>query len=492
MDIQYDLLEMIAPPKESWKIHVRVIRLWSLPKFKDPKSSSSIEMVLMNEQGTTMHASVGEDLISVFESSISEGTVYVFTYFGVNNNCGLYRTTSHQFRLFFQDRTTVLPSFCDAIPLHGIKLVPFREIMGYSPHHPFLVDVAGVMAGVEGERKYMNDDKLINMMVIHIENDGLRLNIIVLGEMVDRIKNFLASGDQQLPIVIFQFARVKNAGGTNIVQNIMYGTRLLINPDIPEALMLRKSVYYREISQYMSVVSGKPAYLDEDEVLYSIGRKTIKELRAAADVGFYIVRATVLDVEPVPSWWYKSCVCSVKAEANADEYFCDGYNRDVNNVVDRYKLNLLVFDGTGTTNFVVFDKEVAALFGRICTEMVKELNEKGKASKDPTGFNEFFLDKEFLFKVEVETTGWCDTYDVSVIRSDSTNLPRWRDTQGPVKSGVPRAGPINPMHPRGEDGCFVCDESPDPIVKNLSVIKRPVVRRLLDEFNMSGAPSIKK
>ncbi|XLT34720.1 hypothetical protein HN873_066012 [Arachis hypogaea] len=384
-----------------------------------------------------MHASVGEDLISVFESSISEGTV---------------------------------------------------EIMGYSPHHPFLVDVAGVMAGVEGERKYMNDDKLINMMVIHIENDGLRLNIIVLGEMVDRIKNFLASGDQQLPIVIFQFARVKNAGGTNIVQNIMYGTRLLINPDIPEALMLRK----REISQYMSVVSGKPAYLDEDEVLYSIGRKTIKELRAAADVGFYIVRATVLDVEPVPSWWYKSCVCSVKAEANADEYFCDGYNRDVNNVVDRYKLNLLVFDGTGTTNFVVFDKEVAALFGRICTEMVKELNEKGKASKDPTGFNEFFLDKEFLFKVEVETTGWCDTYDVSVIRSDSTNLPRWRDTQGPVKSGVPRAGPINPMHPRGEDGCFVCDESPDPIVKNLSVIKRPVVRRLLDEFNMSGAPSIKK
>ncbi|XLT34871.1 hypothetical protein HN873_066163 [Arachis hypogaea] len=290
--------------------------------------------------------------------------------------------------------------------------------------------------------------------------------------MVDWIKDFLASGDQQLPIVIFQFARVKNLR-TNIVQNIMYGTRLLINPDIPEALMLRK----REISQYLSVVSGKPAYLDEDEVLYSIGRKTIKELRAAADVGFYVVRATVLDVEPVPSWWYKSCVCSVKAEANADEYFCDGCNKNVNNVVDRYKLNLLVFDGTGTTNFVVFDKEVAALFGRTCTEMVKELNEKGKASKDPTGFNEFFLDKEFLFKVEVKTTGWCDSYDVSVIRSDSTNLPRWRDTQGPS---------------RGEDGCSVCDESPYPIVKNLSVIKRPVVRRLLDEFNMSGTPSIKK
>ncbi|XLT39970.1 hypothetical protein HN873_071262 [Arachis hypogaea] len=77
-------------------------------------------------------------------------------------------------------------------------MVPFREIMGYSSHHPFLVDVGGVMTGVEGERKYVNDVKLINMMVIHIENDGLKLNIVVLGEMVDRIKGFLTSGDQQL------------------------------------------------------------------------------------------------------------------------------------------------------------------------------------------------------------------------------------------------------------------------------------------------------
>ncbi|XP_072087300.1 uncharacterized protein [Arachis hypogaea] len=118
----------------------------------------------------------------------------------------------------------------------------------------------------------------------------------------------------------------------------MYGTSLLINPDVPEVVMLQK----REISQYLSVLSVKPAYVNEDEVLYSTERKTTKELRAAADVGFNVVLATILDVEPVLSWWYK--------------------------------LNLLVFYGTATTTFVVFDKEAAALFGRTCTEMVKELN----------------------------------------------------------------------------------------------------------------------
>ncbi|XP_057746826.1 uncharacterized protein LOC130966082 [Arachis stenosperma] len=244
------------------------------------------------------------------------------------------------------------------------------------------------MTGVEGKRKYVNDGKLINMMVVHIENDGLKLTIVVLGEMVDRIKNFLTSGDQQLPIVIFQFARVKNTGGTNIVQNIMYGTRLLINPDIPEVLMLRKKVLL-------------------DSMLF----------------GPLFLMLNPFQVGGI------NRVCSVKTEANADEYFCDGYNRNVNNVVDRYKLNLLVFDGTGTTNFVVFDKEIAVLFGRTCTEMVKELNFTEVEGHSRPG------------KI------WCTP-----------------------------AGPVNPVQPRGEDECSVCDESPDPIVKNLSVTKRPVVR----------------
>ncbi|RYQ79984.1 hypothetical protein Ahy_Scaffold1g106699 isoform C [Arachis hypogaea] len=279
-----------------------------------------------------MYASVGKDLIFVFESLISKGAVYVFTYFGVSNKCGLY-CTSHHFRLFFQKITTILPSFCDAIPLYGIKLVPFRKFMEYSSQHPFLVDVARVITGVEGERRYVKNDKLIDMLVIHIKNDGLKLNITVFGEMVDRIKALVAAGEQQLPVVIFQFARINN------FLNIMYGARLLINPDVPKVVMLRKSKYYREISQYLSVLSGKLAYINEDEVLYSTEKKTIKELHAAADVGFYVVLATVLNVEPVLSWWYKSCVCSMKVEANADTYFCDDCNKDVNNVVDRYDSN---------------------------------------------------------------------------------------------------------------------------------------------------------
>ncbi|RYR33813.1 hypothetical protein Ahy_A10g048458 [Arachis hypogaea] len=244
---------------------------------------------------------------------LSQGAVYIFAYFGFNNNCVLYHTRSHHFLLFFQAKTTVLPSFCDAIPLY---------------------DVVGVLTDVEGERKYVKDRKFIDMLVIYIENDSLKLNVVILGEMVDQIKGFVATA-----------CAVERPCST-------------------------------------CLLSEKPAYVAKNKVLYSTERKKIKELRAAANVEFYVVLATVLDVEPVP-------------KANLDTYFCDGCNKDVNNVVDRYKLDLLVFDGTVTTTF-----------------------ENGEA----TDFKEFFLDKKFLFK---------------------------RDTQGPVKSGVPPVGPV--IHFAGDD-----------------------------------------
>ncbi|RYQ89811.1 hypothetical protein Ahy_B09g096265 [Arachis hypogaea] len=149
----------------------------------------------------------------MFELLISKGVVYVFAYFGISNNCGLYHTISHHFLLFLQARTTVLPSFYNAIPLYGIKLVPFRKIMRYSPQHPFLVDVAGVMTGVEGERKYVKDRCVFSIAIICISFYILKFNVAVLGEMVDRIKGFVATGEQLLPVVIFQFARVKTFRG---------------------------------------------------------------------------------------------------------------------------------------------------------------------------------------------------------------------------------------------------------------------------------------
>ncbi|XP_072073835.1 uncharacterized protein [Arachis hypogaea] len=57
------------------------------------------------------------------------------------------------------------------------------------------------MTGVEGERKYVKDGKLI---------DILKLNIAVLGEIVDQIKGLVAADEQQLPFLVDAYTIVKS------------------------------------------------------------------------------------------------------------------------------------------------------------------------------------------------------------------------------------------------------------------------------------------
>ncbi|VFQ95799.1 unnamed protein product [Cuscuta campestris] len=100
-------LSKITPSSECWRIMVRVVRLYTLPAYNDERTTNSIEMVFMDEHGTTMHATVRRSLVGTFEKRIKEGYVYVFAYFGIGISSGNYRTSRHEFWLNFQPRTTV-------------------------------------------------------------------------------------------------------------------------------------------------------------------------------------------------------------------------------------------------------------------------------------------------------------------------------------------------------------------------------------------------
>ena len=88
-----------------------------------------------------MHATVRKTLVYKFKPLISEGQVYIMAYFGVGGNTGYFCTTRHEFRLNFQLRTTVKPFETESIPIYGLKLVPFDEILQADGQFPYLVGI---------------------------------------------------------------------------------------------------------------------------------------------------------------------------------------------------------------------------------------------------------------------------------------------------------------------------------------------------------------
>jgi hypothetical protein len=46
----FDYLAEVVPGRETWRIKVRVLRMWKVPAFLNPTESNSIEMVLVDEK----------------------------------------------------------------------------------------------------------------------------------------------------------------------------------------------------------------------------------------------------------------------------------------------------------------------------------------------------------------------------------------------------------------------------------------------------------
>ncbi|XP_057432660.1 uncharacterized protein LOC130725450 [Lotus japonicus] len=81
-----DDLSTIDASKENWCIVAKVNRLWLSPSLYGSKLPFSMDMILMDDKGCKIHASVRKTLIYRFQSLLSEGRVYQISATVLNGN----------------------------------------------------------------------------------------------------------------------------------------------------------------------------------------------------------------------------------------------------------------------------------------------------------------------------------------------------------------------------------------------------------------------
>ncbi|XP_052627023.1 uncharacterized protein LOC128133570 [Lactuca sativa] len=69
----------IDPVNSDFTIKVKVLKLWTLNSKFNENEKYSIEMILLDEQGSLIQANVFQNLFYKFEKSLREGSVYEFT-----------------------------------------------------------------------------------------------------------------------------------------------------------------------------------------------------------------------------------------------------------------------------------------------------------------------------------------------------------------------------------------------------------------------------
>nr|GEV44968.1 nucleic acid-binding, OB-fold, replication protein A, OB domain protein [Tanacetum cinerariifolium] len=128
MDTKLTKVSELTPFRDDWKVKVWVIRLWKLPDFSNPLLTYSLDMVLMDEEGTKIHATVKKSLVCDFDSKLEQGQCYCLSDFGVTERYGKHHVVAHKYRINFYQITKVVE--CDDIggSTFGFDFRPFESL----------------------------------------------------------------------------------------------------------------------------------------------------------------------------------------------------------------------------------------------------------------------------------------------------------------------------------------------------------------------------
>ncbi|MCH79355.1 replication factor A protein [Trifolium medium] len=400
VDVAFDGVADIGPGKENVCIKVRVLRFWRVPAFLNPSEASSVEMVLVDENGAKIHATIRKQLINTFETMVEEGGVYEMSHFSVFPQSGSYRTTLHPYKLLFQLKTKVAVCESSDITHFGLNVTSLAEISAYTHDYEFLVDVIGVMTGISAEKEYVREGKITKMVVIELTDHSGKCECALFGEYVDELKKKMGKSSGGLPIVVVQFAKVKIFRDKASIQNVLHTTRILINPDIPEVETFKNSIAVHGIEYDTTVplIGGcaKPSL--EEELLRLHPKKSLAELSSLCEDGVFVVCAEVMRVVDGQDWWYPACKCHKAVVPDSGSYFCSACDRRVFQVILRFRVKFEVADGEASCVFVLFDSDMSYMLEKSCAFFVAQSKAKS-AGVHPIEFDSL-VGKRMLFSID--------------------------------------------------------------------------------------------
>ena len=97
---------------------------------------------MLDFQCEKIQATIKKPFLNRFRDHIVEGQVYRMAYFTIVSNYGSYRATSHEFKLVFLHRTTIVAVDEYVIPKTCFNMLPFSELLNMTQDYDFLVGVS--------------------------------------------------------------------------------------------------------------------------------------------------------------------------------------------------------------------------------------------------------------------------------------------------------------------------------------------------------------
>ncbi|GJU73880.1 replication protein A 70 kDa DNA-binding subunit B [Tanacetum coccineum] len=353
------LVKDLTARKETQTICVKVDRLWKQNVYGKPLGIENMECILIDKEGSRIHASVKSQFLNIFERLLSEDVI------GYLTGCG------------------------------DLELMEIN--------------------GKPGQK--------LQCQIQDLKSNELQCTFW--GDYAKQINDYVcneSSSSKTKIVIVVQYGRYKIWREKKSIQNGYFGTRLFINSGLPEI----KDFHHKLMLENAETKTASKISLSKgtfnsthDEFLNRFPIRSIEEIREVDEPGYAVILASILCLETENSWFYMSCrKCNKKvvtrsevvdldaAEgdevpvAKSDEMWCKTCKTNPQFVIPRFKVQVRVIDGSGSTSFIMFDREVSKLINKTARELVEVQEQAGDVDAFPQAL-EKIVGRKFAFKVEV-------------------------------------------------------------------------------------------
>ncbi|CAH1423807.1 unnamed protein product [Lactuca virosa] len=339
--------------KDDSAIKVRVINLWNLFSFYNKDELFSIELILIDEQGTKIQANVTRKNIYRFKNILKDGlTFYIKCPSFASQRMGGFTLTRQDHKLIFVHEIVVTECYDFSGPTFGFEFVDYQSIISLVHPENIAIDVIGLVVAF-GEMVRDNDDKKKHRLNIQIQDaNGLQLSVNLWGDFAYKMQHFLDNNPHNLRIiVILQFAKLSIWRDRPTVNTYFSVSKLFINTDIDEINVFKKSLDGddRPDSSTNTLTRMKSNKVSEhDDFMVNFQLKTISEVSIPLEVccNYKAFRPPGANDQP-------------NADGLTNGYEC--HNKDCTktetSVIPRFMIPLRVQDSTGTVTLTMFERD---------------------------------------------------------------------------------------------------------------------------------------
>ncbi|XP_052113681.1 replication protein A 70 kDa DNA-binding subunit A-like [Arachis duranensis] len=436
-----------------WNFKVYVIRIWEVPSKFNNNEVNSIEMVLQDNKGGRIHASIPRAVANrKWRGVIEAFQMYIMSNFVVLKNTTKTKTYPSQWLLMFSHRTRVNHVENPSFPLEAFHFKTIPDLVtAQKIDENDIVDLIAEVVGKADHRDLVTskgmETKRLVLELKDLENN--RIHCILFGEMVDQILPHLQHERVEPLIVVFQLFKAHRWNGQTSIQSNFNVSKLHINPELKEVVLFRDRLLSGASSNSVRISQmssqGASSGIDELTVGSAIV-KSIDEVLTSTEEGTVWIVGTIVSINAgKEDWFYKSCrKCPKKVETPiGNRYECTKCGHTHGCAALRYKVEIMVHDGTGSINLLLWDRETFQLCGKQA-EKVKE-EEVTSGDKYPATLDNM-MDKRVFFKINVKAAN-INHYD------QLFTIMKICDDYEIIEKNIPVIDTTNPANNVEDNGC---------------------------------------